>query len=97
MSRTVEEQIIDDIFFTKYTPTINASLTWQQNLNNFLSSEWNTIQDLVYTQMQFTDSQVNQITGDAKVFLLARLNVSDDGSIDWTKFNDIMKYYVCLA
>ena len=97
MSRTVEEQIIDDIFWSKYSTTINASLTWQQNLNNFLSSEWSNIQGSTYAQMQFSDSEVNQITSDAKVFLLTKLSVSDDGTIDWTKFNDIIGCYICLA
>ncbi len=102
MSRTVEEQIIDDIFWIKYYPTIKDNKNWYENLNKFLVSEWDRLQDSENTKSQFTDEEEEQIVSDAFDILLDKLNVDEDDfeineqEVDWRRFDDIIGHYICI-
>tara|TARA_B100001964_G_scaffold194577_1_gene218251 strand:+ start:172 stop:471 length:300 start_codon:yes stop_codon:yes gene_type:complete len=95
MARTLGEQIIDDIFWIKYSPTIDSNKSWQQNINTFVASEWNSVQNEPQYS-QFTDNEKEQIFSDAKNHLSVKLsvnNVDQDNTIDWTNFDNIIGYY----
>ena len=95
MARTLGEQIIDDIFWIKYSPTIVSNKTWQQNLNTFVASEWNSLQNEPQYS-QFTDDEKVQIFIEAKNQLSVKLGVNNadqDNTVDWTNFDNIIGNY----
>ena len=95
------KQIINDIFWIKYEPTIIENNTWYENLNNFLVKEWDILQENENTENEFMDDEEDMIIRDAMDILLDKLNVDDDEfeeteqEIDWMKFDDIIGHYSC--
>ena len=101
--REAATQIINDIFWIKYSPTIDSNKSWYENLNKFLVSEWNHLQDSENTESQFTEHEEEQIVSDAFDILLEKLNVDEDDfeineqEVDWMRFDDIIGHYSCLV
>ena len=95
------KQIINDIFWIKYEPTIIENNTWYENLNNFLVIEWDRLQESEDIECQFTENEEEMIIRDAMDILLDKLNVDGDEfeeteqEIDWMKFDDIIGHYSC--
>ena len=73
------------------------------NLNNFLVTEWDRLQNTNDTQDQFDDNEQHMIIQDAMNLLLDKLNVDSDDfedheqDVDWMKFDDIIGYYLCYV
>ena len=94
------KQIINDIFWIKYEPTIIENNTWYENLNNFLVIEWDRLQESEDIECKFTENEEEMIIRDAMDILLDKLNVDDDEfeeteqHIDWMKFDDIIGHYI---
>jgi hypothetical protein len=103
MCYDVAKEIINDIFLVNYTPTIKKNKTWYENLNKFLVTEWDRLQESEEIQSQFTEDEEHMITVDAMQILLDKLNVDEDAfedheqDIDWMKFDDIIGHYVCYV
>lgn len=103
MCYDVAKEIINDIFLVNYTPTIKQNKTWYENLNKFLVTEWDRLQESEEIQSQFTEDEEHMITVDAMQILLDKLNVDEDAfedheqDIDWMKFDDIIGHYVCYV
>lgn len=101
MCHEVAKEIINDIFLIKYTPTIKENNTWYENLNRFLVTEWDRLQENEDIQSQFTENEENMITSDAMNILLDKINVDEDEfedheqDIDWMRFDDIIGHYIC--
>ena len=57
MCYEVAKEIINDIFLVSYKPTINLKNTWYANLNNFLVTEWDRLQESGETLSQFTEKE----------------------------------------
>ena len=99
----VANKIINDIFLVKYIPTINLNKTWYENLNNFLVTEWDRLQESEDTQSQFTEDEEHIITVEAMQILLDKLDVDEDEfedheqHVDWRRFDDIIGHYVCYV
>jgi hypothetical protein len=97
----VATTIITDIFLTKYTPTIKDNISWYENLNTFIISEW-YLQNTKNKQTQYTEIEKNHIIRNAMDILLNKLNINNDDfkihehDIDWLKFDDIIYYYLCI-
>ena len=77
--------------------------SWYDNLNNFLVTEWDRLQNTNDTQDQFDDNEQHMIIQDAMNLLLDKLNVDSDDfedheqDVDWMKFDDIIGYYLCYV
>ena len=103
MCHEVATEIINDIFWIKYYPTIKDNTNWYENLNKFLISEWDRLQDSENTKSQFTDEEEEQIVSDAFDILLDKLNVDEDDfeineqEVDWRRFDDIIGHYSCIV
>ena len=103
MCYEVAKQIINQIFWIKLQPTIQNNLYWYDNLNNFLVTEWDRLQNTNDTQDQFDDNEQHMIIQDAMNLLLDKLNVDSDDfedheqDVDWMKFDDIIGYYLCYV
>jgi len=103
MCHEVATEIINDIFWIKYSPTIDSNKSWYENLNKFFVSEWDRLQDSENTQSQFTDNEEEQIVRDAFDILMDKLNVDEDDfeineqEVDWMRFDDIIGHYSCLV
>jgi len=97
----VANQIINDIFLVKYLPIIKSNNTWYENLNNFLVTEWDRLQESEDTQSQFTEDEEHMIIVEAMQILLDKLDVDEDEfedheqHVDWMRFDDIIGHYVC--
>lgn len=100
MSYELATKIINDFFWIKLQDNMKTNLSWYDNLNNFLVSEWNLLQDLDDTQEQFDEDEEHMIIRDAMDLLLDKLNVDGDDfedheqDVDWMKFDDIIGYYI---
>jgi hypothetical protein len=96
----VAKDIINE-FFIKYIPTSKDNKTWYENLNNFLVTEWDFLQESEDTQTHFTDDEQDMITVEAMQNLLDQLNIDEDEfedheqHVDWMKFDDIIGHYIC--
>lgn len=103
MCYEVAKQIINQIFWIKLQPTIQNDLYWYDNLNNFLVTEWDRLQNTNDTQDKFDDNEQHLIIQDAMNLLLVKLNVDSDDfedheqDVDWMKFDDIIGYYLCYV
>tara|TARA_B100001287_G_scaffold189820_1_gene160345 strand:- start:1915 stop:2244 length:330 start_codon:yes stop_codon:yes gene_type:complete len=103
MCYEVATDIINNIFWIKFQPTIQNNLYWYDNLNNFLVTEWDRLQNTNDTQDQFDDNEQHMIIQDAMNLLLDKLNVDSDDfedheqDVDWMKFDDIIGYYLCYV
>lgn len=103
MCRDVANKIINDIFLVKYIPTIKLNNTWYENLNNFLVTEWDRLQESEDTQSQFTEDEEHMIIVEAMQILLDKLDVDEDEfedheqHVDWMRFDDIIGHYVCYV
>jgi len=103
MCYEVAKQIINQIFWIKFQPTIQNNLYWYDNLNNFLVTEWDRLQTTDDTQDQFDDKEQHMIIQDSMNLLLDKLNVDSDDfedheqDVDWMKFDDIIGYYICYV
>jgi hypothetical protein len=101
MSHAVALQIVNDVFFVKYEPTIKEDNTWYKNLNEFLVVEWDRLQTIRFSENEFTDMEEEMIARDAMDILLDKLNIDEDEfeeyeqEVDWMKFDDIIGYYTC--
>ena len=99
----VANKIINEFFFVKYRPTIKDNNNWYENLNNFLVTEWDFLQESTDTQSKFTDDEEHMVIVEAMQLLLDNLNVDEDAfedhehDIDWMKFDDIIRHYVCYV
>lgn len=95
------KEIINKIFWVKYIPTIKDNTHWYENLNNFLVTEWDRLQESEDSESQFTDKEEDMITSDAMQILLDNLNIDEDEfedheqDIDWRRFDDIIGHYIC--
>ena len=103
MCHDVANKIINDIFLVKYIPTIKLNNTWYENLNNFLVTEFDRLQDTEEgMNSEFTDDEEDMITSDAMQILLDKLNVDEDDfedhedEVDWTRFDGIIGRYICM-
>lgn len=102
-SYTIAESLIEDIFLIQYCPTIQENKTWFYNINLFLLEESNRIQ-LINNHIlhQFTRRQEHDILEDSLKILLQVLTINDreweihEEDVCWDKFDDILKYYMCL-
>lgn len=103
MCYEVATKIINDFFWIKLQDTMKNHLSWYDNLNNFLVFEWDRHQDVDDTQEQFDEDEEHIIIRDAMDLLLDKLNVDGDGfedheqDVDWMKFDDIIRYYLCYV
>ena len=103
MCHDVANKIINDIFLVKYIPTINLNNTWYENLNNFLVTEWDCLQESEDTQSQFTEDEEDIITVEVMQILLDKLDVDEDEfedheqHVDWRRFDDIIGHYACYG
>ena len=103
MCPDVANKIINDIFLIKYIPTIKLNKTWYENLNNFLVTEWDRLQESEDTQSQFTEDEEHIITVEAMQILLDKLDVDEDEfedheqHVDWRRFDDIIGHYTCYG
>lgn len=103
MCHDVANKIINDIFLVKYIPTINLNNTWYENLNNFLVTEWDRLQESEDTQSQFTEDEEDIITVEVMQILLDKLDVDEDEfedheqHVDWRRFDDIIGHYACYG
>ena len=103
MCHDVANKIINDIFLVKYIPTINLNKTWYENLNNFLVTEWDCLQESEDTQSQFTEDEEDIITVEVMQILLDKLDVDEDEfedheqHVDWRRFDDIIGHYACYG
>lgn len=101
MCHDIAKDIITKIFLVKYQPTIKESKSWYENLNNFLVSEWDRLQESEDIESQFTDNEEHMIASDAMNILLDKLNVDEDEfeeheqDVDWMRFDDIIGHYCC--
>jgi hypothetical protein len=97
----VATDIINNIFWKKYSPTIIEKNTWYKNLNEFLVKEWDRLQETEDLESHFTENEEENIIRDAMDILLDKLNVDGDKfeeteqEIDWTRFDDIIGHYMC--
>ena len=95
------KEIINNIFWVKYIPTIKDNTYWYENLNNFLVTEWDRLQESEDSESQFTDEEEDMITSEAMQILLDNLNIDEDEfedheqDIDWRRFDDIIGHYIC--
>ena len=102
MCHDVAKQIINEIFWIKYKPTIKDNNTWYENLNNFLVKEWDILQENENTENEFMDDEEDMIIRDAMDILLDKLNVDEDEfeereqDVDWRRFDDIIGHYTCI-
>ena len=102
MCHDVAKQIINEIFWIKYKPTLKDNNTWYENLNNFLVKEWDILQENENTENEFTDDEEDMIIRDAMDILLDKLNVDEDKfeeheqDVDWRRFDDIIGHYTCV-
>jgi len=103
MCYEVATEIINQIFWIKFQPTIQINLYWYENLNNFLVTEWDRLQTTNDTQDKFDDKEQHMIIQDAMNLLLDKLNVDSDDfedheqDVDWMKFDDIIGHYLCYV
>ena len=101
MCHDVAKDIITKTFLVKYQPTIKEGKSWYENLNNFLISEWDRLQESEDIESQFTDNEEHMIANDAMNILLDKLNVDEDEfeeheqDVDWMRFDDIIGHYCC--
>lgn len=97
----VASDIINNIFWKKYSPTIIEKNTWYKNLNEFLVKEWDRLQETEDSESHFTEYEKENIIQDAMDILLDKLNVDGDEfeeteqEIDWLRFDDIIGHYMC--
>ena len=97
----VASDIINNIFWKKYSPTIIEKNTWYKNLNEFLVKEWDRLQETEDSESHFTEHEKENIIQDAMDILLDKLNVDGDEfeeteqEIDWMRFDDIIGHYMC--
>jgi hypothetical protein len=103
MCHDVAKKIINQIFLVNYSPTIKEDKTWYENLNNFLVTEFDRLQDTEEgTNSDFTDDEEEMITSDVMQMLLDNLNVDEDEfedheqDVDWIRFDGIIGRYVCM-
>ncbi len=103
MCYEVATEIINQIFWIKFQPTIQINLYWYENLNNFLVTEWDRLQTTDDTQDKFDDKEQHMIIQDAMNLLLDKFNVDSDEfedheqDVDWMKFDDIIGHYLCYV
>ena len=103
MCYDVAKEIINEIFWIKYKPTIKDNNTWYENLNNFLVKEWDILQENENLENEFTDDEEDMIIRDAMDILLNKLNVDEDEfeereqDVDWRRFDDIIGHYTCIV
>jgi len=97
----VATDIINNIFWKKYSPTIIENNAWYKNLNEFLVKEWDRLQETEDSKSQFTEHEEENIIRDAMDILLDKLNVDGDEfeekeqEVDWMRFDDIIGHYMC--
>ena len=103
MCYDVAKEIINEIFWIKYKPTIKDNNTWYENLNNFLVKEWDILQENENLENEFTDDEEDMIIRDAMDILLNKLNVDEDEfeereqDVDWRRFDEIIGHYTCMV
>ena len=103
MCYDVAKEIINEIFWIKYKPTIKDNNTWYENLNNFLVKEWDILQENENLENEFTDDEEDMIIRDAMDILLNKLNIDEDEfeereqDVDWRRFDDIIGHYTCMV
>ena len=103
MCYNVAKEIINEIFWIKYKPTIKDNNTWYENLNNFLVKEWDILQENENLENEFTDDEEDMIIRDAMDILLNKLNVDEDEfeereqDVDWRRFDEIIGHYTCMV
>ena len=103
MCYDVAKEIINEIFWIKYKPTIRDNNTWYENLNNFLVKEWDILQENENLENEFTDDEEDMIIRDAMDILLNKLNVDEDEfeekeqDVDWRRFDEIIGHYTCMV
>ena len=97
----VAKQIINDIFWIKYKPTLTDNNTWYENLNHFLVKEWDILQESENTENEFNEEEEDEIISNSMDILLDKLNVDGDEfedheqDVDWRRFDDIIRHYTC--
>lgn len=101
MCYEISKDIINNFFWKKYIITVKKNQSWYENLNKFLVKEWDFFQKIEHTQNNFTNDEEDMIIRDAMDILLDKLNVDGDEfeereqEIDWMKFDDIIRHYIC--
>lgn len=102
----ISQQIINDIFWKKYEPTINNEKTWYDNLNKFIVEEWNLIhdrdedEDEEEREYKYTDKEEDDIIYNSFHLLLDKMNIDDneyedyEDHISWDRFDEIIGYYM---
>ena len=103
MLHDVAKDVINNLFLVNYNPTVKEDKTWYENLNNFLVTEFDRLQDTEEgMNSEFTADEEDEITSDAMQILLDKLNVDEDEfedheeDVDWTRFDGIIGRYICM-
>jgi len=101
MCYDVARDIIEEIFWVKYSPTIVKREPWYENLNNFLVKEWIELKDTDEEESKFEEDEETNITSDAMQILCDKIGIDDDEwedheqDISWDRFDEIIGHYIC--
>ena len=101
MCYEVAKNIIEEIFWVNYSPTIVKGNSWYDNLNNFLVKEWLRQKDRDEEKSKFNENEEHSIISDAMQILCDKIGVDDDEwedheeDVSWDRFDEIIGHYIC--
>ena len=101
MCYEVAKNIIEEIFWVNYSPTIVKGKSWYDNLNNFLVKEWLRQKDRDEEKSKFNENEEHSIISDAMQILCDKIGVDDDEwedheeDVSWDRFDEIIGHYIC--
>jgi hypothetical protein len=103
MCYEVATDIINNIFWVNYEPTIEQNKTWYENLNKFLVKEWNHLQKIEDIELKFTRDEEEMIVRDAFNIFFDKIGIDNDAvnefrdEVDWSRFVAIIGHYTLLV
>lgn len=94
---------IFNIFYNDYKRYENKNLHWSKNLNKYIQTEWNKLDESVADlESQFSQDDQDDITWLTFQEILKKLNISfeeydeHESSVDWDSLEELISYYMCF-
>ena len=92
-----------NMFYNAYKHYENTNLHWSKNLNDYIKTEYNKLDDSVaYLESQFSQEDQDDITWLTFQEILKKLNISYEEydeyecSVDWDSLEELISYYMCF-
>ena len=102
MCEEVAMEIINNIFWVKYEPTMQKNKPWYENLNTFLVKEWDCLPKTADQAGPFSREEIEMIVSNAFKIFIDKLGINDDQvkkfqeEVEWSKFDDMIGHYTCM-